>query len=71
MAPEKRRDIASKGGKAAHARGKAHTFTSDEASEAGRKGGAAVLEKYGPRYYSELARKGGAARQHRDRAVES
>jgi general stress protein YciG len=33
------RAIASKGGKAAHAAGKAHTFTSEEAQAAGRKGG--------------------------------
>ena len=33
--------IASKGGKAAHARGSAHQFTSEQAREAGRKGGMA------------------------------
>ncbi len=33
--------IASKGGKAAHAKGTAHQFTSAEAREAGRKGGRA------------------------------
>ena len=32
-------EIASKGGKAAHATGKAHQFTSDEAKAAGKKGG--------------------------------
>lgn len=36
--PEKRRAIASKGGKAAHALGRAHKWTSEEAREAGRKG---------------------------------
>ena len=35
------REIASKGGKAAHAAGTAHQFTSDEARVAGRKGGMA------------------------------
>jgi general stress protein YciG len=40
--PELRRSIASKGGKAVHAQGKAHEFTSDEAREAGKKGGEAV-----------------------------
>jgi len=40
MAPEKRRAIASKGGKAAHEKGTAHEFTAEEAREAGRKGGA-------------------------------
>ena len=39
MSPEKKREIASKGGKAAHAMGTAHTWTSEEAKAAGRKGG--------------------------------
>ena len=39
MSPEKQREIASMGGKAAHAKGTAHQFTSEEAREAGRKGG--------------------------------
>lgn len=37
----KRREIASKGGKAAHEKGSAHEWTSDEARTAGRKGGMA------------------------------
>ena len=37
----KRREIASKGGKTAHAKGTAHEWTSEEAHEAGRKGGIA------------------------------
>lgn len=41
MSPEKQREIASKGGKAAHAKGTAHEWTSEEAREAGRKGGMA------------------------------
>lgn len=41
MDPEKQREIASKGGKAAHAKGTAHEFSSEEAREAGRKGGQA------------------------------
>lgn len=41
MDPAKQREIASKGGKAAHAKGTAHEFTSEEAREAGRKGGQA------------------------------
>lgn len=41
MDRNKQREIASQGGKAAHARGTAHTWTSEEAREAGRKGGAA------------------------------
>jgi len=39
MDPEKQREIASKGGKAAHAKGTAHEFNSKEAAAAGRKGG--------------------------------
>lgn len=41
MDPEKVRAIASKGGKAAHELGTAHQFSSDEARNAGRKGGVA------------------------------
>jgi general stress protein YciG len=41
MSPEKQREIASKGGKAAHQKGTAHEWTSEEAREAGRKGGMA------------------------------
>jgi general stress protein YciG len=37
----KQREIASKGGKAAHQKGSAHEWTSEEAREAGRKGGMA------------------------------
>lgn len=40
MDPDRQREIASEGGKAAHASGNAHEFDSEEASEAGRKGGA-------------------------------
>jgi general stress protein YciG len=39
MSPEKQREIASKGGRAAHQKGTAHEWTSDEARNAGRKGG--------------------------------
>ncbi len=41
MGPQRQREIASLGGKAAHASGKAHEFNSSEAREAGRKGGRA------------------------------
>lgn len=41
MSPEKQREIASKGGKAAHQKGTAHQFTSEEARAAGKKGGQA------------------------------
>jgi uncharacterized protein len=39
MSPEKQREIASKGGRAAHEKGTAHEWTSEEARSAGRKGG--------------------------------
>ena len=41
MSPEKQREIASKGGRAAHQKGTAHEWSSDEARDAGRKGGMA------------------------------
>lgn len=40
MSPERRREIASKGGQAAHARGTAHQWTAEEASAAGKRGNA-------------------------------
>ncbi len=39
MSPEKQREIARKGGRAAHEKGTAHEWTPDEARAAGRKGG--------------------------------
>ena len=39
MSPEKQREIASKGGRAAHEKGTAHEWTAEEARAAGRKGG--------------------------------
>lgn len=41
----KQREIASKGGKAAHVKGTAHEWTSEEAREAGRKGGMASRDR--------------------------
>jgi len=41
MEPSRQREIASKGGKAAHEKGTAHRWSEQEAKEAGRKGGAA------------------------------
>lgn len=41
MDRDKQREIASKGGKAAHEKGTAHEWTKQEAREAGRKGGLA------------------------------
>lgn len=39
MDPERQREIARKGGRAAHIKGTAHQWTSEEARAAGRKGG--------------------------------
>ena len=39
MSPERQREIASKGGRAAHAKGTAHEWSPEEARSAGRKGG--------------------------------
>ena len=41
MSAEKQREIASKGGRAAHAKGTAHEWSAEEARRAGRKGGQA------------------------------
>jgi general stress protein YciG len=60
MDKERQREIASQGGKAAHAQGVAHEFTSEEAKVAGRLGGAAVSADR--EYMREIGRKGGEAR---------
>ncbi len=57
MDDEKQREIASEGGKAAHARGTAHEFSSEEAKEAGRKGGEEVSKDR--EHMSEIGREGG------------
>src|SRR5215468_1753426 len=56
----KQREIASKGGKAAHAKGTAHEFDSSEAREAGRKGGVAVSRNR--EHMAAIGRRGGEAR---------
>jgi general stress protein YciG len=57
MDPEKQRMIASKGGKAAHAKGTAHEFTPEEAREAGRKGGMVVSQNR--EHMAAIGREGG------------
>jgi general stress protein YciG len=57
MDAEKQRQIASKGGKAAHEKGTAHEFTPDEARQAGKKGGEAVSQNR--KHMSDIGRKGG------------
>ena len=66
MDEEKQREIASKGGKAAHEKGTAHEFTSEEAREAGRKGGEAVSQDR--EHMAEIGRRGGEARGGRNRS---
>jgi uncharacterized protein len=57
MDQEKQRQIARKGGKAAHEKGTAHEFTPEEAREAGRKGGEAVSRDR--EHMSRIGREGG------------
>jgi general stress protein YciG len=61
MDPDLQRQIASRGGKSAHAQGKAHEFTPDEAQAAGKLGGKKVSEDVD--HMRELGRKGGLARR--------
>ncbi len=60
MDAEQQREIASKGGRAAHEQGTAHEFSPDEARAAGRKGGVSVSKNR--QHMSEIGRKGGEAR---------
>jgi general stress protein YciG len=68
MDRDKQKEIASKGGRAAHAKGTAHEFDSGEAREAGRKGGVAVSRNR--EHMAAIGRRGGEARgQSRNRGV--
>lgn len=66
MDSEKQRRIASLGGRAAHQQGTAHEFSSEEAREAGRKGGEAVSANRA--HMAAIGRKGGEA-SHRGSAA--
>jgi len=57
MSTEKQREIARKGGRAAHEKGTAHEFTTDEARAAGRKGGERVSANR--EHMSRIGRLGG------------
>ncbi|TNW35166.1 KGG domain-containing protein, partial [Acinetobacter baumannii] len=63
MDPERVREIASKGGRAAHTSGNAHEFTSEEAREAGR---AAHASGNAHEFTSEEAREAGALSHKND-----
>jgi uncharacterized protein len=69
MDPNKQREIASKGGRAAHAKGTAHEFNSDEARDAGRKGGQAVSRNR--EHMAAIGRRGGEARGNARRQAAS
>ena len=60
MDRERQREIASKGGRAAHAKGTAHEWTADEARSAGRKGGETVSRDR--EHMAAIGREGGGAR---------
>jgi uncharacterized protein len=62
MDRNKQKEIASKGGRAAHAKGTAHEFDSGEARDAGRKGGVAVSRNR--EHMAAIGRRGGEARGH-------
>jgi uncharacterized protein len=60
MDVNRQREIASKGGRAAHQKGTAHEFTTEEARTAGRKGGQAAHSRgTAHRFTSEEARAAG------------
>ena len=61
MDEERQREIASEGGRAAHEKGSAHEFNSEEARAAGRKGGEAVSSDR--EHMSEIGREGGESRR--------
>jgi len=63
LSTERRQEIARAGGTAAHACGRAHKYTAEQASAAGRKGGATV--SLNREHMSAIGRKGGLARSQR------
>ena len=69
MNSERQREIARKGGKAAHEKGTAHEFTSEEARAAGRKGGERVSADRS--HMSRIGRLGGRSSAGRRQATRS
>jgi general stress protein YciG len=63
MDRQRQREIASQGGRAAHAKGTAHEFDSEEARRAGQRGGEAVSRNR--EHMAEIGRKGGVSRSSR------
>ena len=66
MDDQTKKEIARRGGRAAHAKGTAHEFTADEAREAGRKGGLAVSQNRA--HMAAIGRKGGLESGGRNRS---
>jgi uncharacterized protein len=68
----RQREIASKGGKAAHQKGTAHEWTSEEARDAGRKGGLASHRRRREQKEpgGEAAETGGASGPERETSAE-
>ena len=65
MDANRQREIASKGGRAAHAKGTAHEWTSDEERVAGRKGGEVVSRDRA--HMAAIGREGGESRGAKNR----
>jgi len=65
MNEAQQREIASKGGQAAHQKGTAHEFDTEEARRAGQKGGEVVSRDR--EHMAEIGRKGGESRQSAQR----
>jgi general stress protein YciG len=61
MDPQRRRDLAARGGQAAHRRGTARVWTPAEAREAGRKGGATMGRDR--EHMSVIGKEGGRVRR--------
>ena len=68
MDENQQREIASKGGQAAHQKGTAHEFDSEEARRAGQKGGEVVSRNR--EHMADIGRKGGESRQSASRAAQ-
>jgi general stress protein YciG len=69
MDPDLQKEIASKGGQAAHQQGVAHEFNSEEAREAGRKGGETVSQNR--EHMAAIGKKGGESKGRTKRSQKS
>jgi general stress protein YciG len=66
MSPEKQKEIAAAGGRAAHANGTAHQFTPEEAAAAGKIGG----KTHSREHLAKIGAEGGKARGRKQRRAE-